>query len=422
MSFSLFIKECKAVLKSASYILFVIAVLLFYYFQIGTLVPEHIEGADSASQSEEAAEINPLIEPLPDMSFYGTKTEEIPEQIMPTLIARLADDTDKNNYATYNLGFYKGVHLNEKELDSVKKIIEYCTGKSFEEVVAAAGNDVPVICSYDEFKEKMLEVEKLIGKNSSYAYEEYRNISKVPLNYDEAKAIYNEIIENDRISGAYARLFCDYMNIVAVFFSVFVAVALIMRDKRHGVNELIFSHKMSSLKFIVTKYTACVVMLIIPFIVVSLMPSIRITVYGINNDITVNALAYIEYIICWILPSVMISVAVGFALTVLSDTHFGIFVWFAIAFISLISSTDNISNGNYKLNPVLRFNKLGGYDIFNSHIGEFAVNRIFYTALAIVLLAATVIIYDKKRSGRINVRAKIDKLLNNIKDADEAAD
>lgn len=377
MLISLFLKECKAVLKSASYILFVIAVILFYYFQIGTLVPDNIENASKTSQSSESQEYNPLIKPVEGLDFYGTKAAEIPEQIMPVIIFRLSSDIEKDNFSTYPFGFHRSVTLNESELSEMKKIVEFCTGKSYNEVCTLGEDMVPIICCYDEFKQQMKLAEKLIGKNSSYSYESYSCISHVSLTYEEAMAEYNDLVHNDKVSGTYARLFSDYMNIVAVFFSVFVAVSYLMRDKRHGINEIMFAQKAGSAKIILTKYVACIIMLVIPFIAISILPSIRLICYGASSGISISAFAYLKYIAGWILPSIMISVSVGFIITILTDSHLGLFIWFAVAFISLVRSVSMISGGNYKLNLAIRFNELGHYDTFREHFTELMVNRLW---------------------------------------------
>ena len=118
-----FLKECKAVLKSASYILFVIAVILFYYFQIGTLVPDNIENASKTSQSSESQEYNPLIKPVEGLDFYGTKTAEIPEQIMPVIIFRLSSDIEKDNFSTYPFGFHRSVPVRQSSIAKLSFLI-----------------------------------------------------------------------------------------------------------------------------------------------------------------------------------------------------------------------------------------------------------------------------------------------------------
>jgi hypothetical protein len=50
------------------------------------------------------------------------------------------------------------------------------------------------------------------------------------------------------------------------------------------------------------------------------------------------------------------------------------------------------------------------------------VNRLFYSGLAIVLILITAYIYEKKRSGIINVCEKITEFCNTSENSDEVAD
>ncbi len=422
MAFSLFIKECRSVMRSAAYVVFVIAILLFYHLQIGTMIPDHIAEAANSTQSAELGKYNPLIEPDAESGFYGVKKAEVPEVIMPTLIGRLAEDVQRNTFSAYYFGFYRAVHLKESELELLQGIIRDCTGMDYKTVSELMPEEISVVCSYETFQDKMKIAEDLIGSSSSYTYEAYSQIATVPKTYEEAADDYAWITSVERVSGAYARVFCDYMNIIALFFSVFITVAVLMRDKRQGIDEVLFSRSISTAKLLLIRYLACVASLILPFIAVSVLPTCRFIVFGIQTGLDVNALAYLQAILLWIAPSVMISAAVGFLMTFLTENHAGILVWSVISFISLVTSAEHLADGVYTLNPLVRFNSLEHTERFYAGLSAFLYNRLFYAVLAVIILMISMWIYDRRRRGIPNVCNSIRTLFTDPENAAEAGD
>ena len=61
-------------------------------------------------------------QPQPGQENYGFVNSRRESDIMEKTLAGLAMETSRNSYATYPMGFYKGVTLNETELAEVKSI------------------------------------------------------------------------------------------------------------------------------------------------------------------------------------------------------------------------------------------------------------------------------------------------------------
>jgi ABC-type transport system involved in multi-copper enzyme maturation permease subunit len=243
------------------------------------------------------------------------------------------------------------------------------------------------------------------------------------MTYEEKLAEYNEFMSYDKITGAYARLFCDYMGIVAALFSVFVPVAFLIRDKRAKVNELIFSRDISSMKLILTRYAAMVFMMLIPFIVLSLFPSIYLINFALKNNMSVDIFAFMKYIIAWILPTLMTTAAVALIITTITDTPLAIAIQFIWSFISLTVGGFAAYNGgtgdliHYGMNLLIRHNTTDNLQYYRDNLTQIAVNRIFYTVLSIILVVLTIFIYEQKRRGEIDVRGSLRKIFRNRKKA-----
>ena len=111
---ALFAKECKQILKSMVYYLYVVVFAMFVSSQLNGGIAEE------------------MAEPVPGQGSYGTTTSHEGPAVMAGVLAGLMEETYRNSYATYPMGFYKGVTLSDTELAQMKSILEGCTGKGWE--------------------------------------------------------------------------------------------------------------------------------------------------------------------------------------------------------------------------------------------------------------------------------------------------
>ena len=443
---TLFFKECKTIAKSIIYLVFICAMILFYVSQIGSYAEGDIKQYHTNEEYYSGSLLqNKFIKPELGAESYGQKYVEIPEQIMTTIISSLLRDYAINNYDIYPFGLIgRQATMRESKQEEVAQIITDITGVSienFHELLDAVtekrrefyeNNDVyiagmidfsdaiPIIITYDEFKVKMKQLDKILGGN--YGESSYQSRSYVPLTYEEALAEYNEFMEYDKITGAYARLFCDYMGIVAALFSVFVPVAFLIRDKRAKVNELIFSRRISNVKFILARYFAIVLMMFIPFILLSLFPTLQLTKFAVKNNMPVDIFAFVKYVTAWILPTLMTTTAVAFIITTITDNPLAIAVQFIWSFLSVSVGAFAANAGSTGsliyyggMNLLIRHNSLGHLQYYRDNITQIAVNRIFYAVLSLVLVALTIFIYGQKRRGEVDVRGNLRKIFRNRK-------
>ena len=65
--------------------------------------------------------------------------------------------------------------------------------------------------------------------------------------------------------------------------------------------------------------------------------------------------------------------------------------------------------GDFGFQLIPRWNEFGGYGRFSQELPQLLVNRGCYTALSVILIIFTIIVYDKKRKSGVTVRGKIRK-------------
>jgi hypothetical protein len=374
--------------------------VLFYYTQLG--------------------EFKIIDEPQPGQEDYGIKYSEDETVIMSSTINRLVLEYVQNNYITYPVGFYKRVTLNDKKQTKMGEITSEVTGLSLTELnetvekylgkVTVYSEPISVNPSvsitYERFLQLMKQADKLLGGGSNYSKMFMESNAQVPKTYEDALKEYNEILDKDHFTGAYARLFCDYMGIVLAILPVFIAVTRGLRDRRARASEVIYSRRASSVTVITTRYLAMLVMLILPVILITGYLTIQCITYGNSIGINTDSMAFIKYIFGWLLPTIMVSVSVGVFFTELTETALAILIqgiWWIISIFTGISQMF----GGYGWNLVPRHNVLGNYSLFHDNYYQLFLNRITYASIAVLLIIAAIIVYELKRKGKLIVHGKI---------------
>ena len=395
----LFLKECRQVLKSLVYYIYVVVFVLFITSQMNS------EGSER------------LQEPMPGQSYYGETVTKDKTLIMEGTLANLVQDVIHNSFATYPMGFYKGVNLTTDEAEQAEAVLERCTGKSMdvleaemaehfgqyeqsaiEEIMAAAANykvSVKEGFTYEEFETAMEEICHLVGRGSSYEKESYENKIYVPMTYEQAKEEFDALCKKDRLTRASMRLFCDYAGVELAILPIFVGVSRVLRDKRAKVQQVIFSKPASGALIIVSRYLANLVMLVLPVIVTAFLQQRpyydKAQTFGVQGDIW----AFLTVPGVWLLPEIMIVLALSFLITEFTDTILAVFVQVAWGIGSLFGATMLV--GDFRLRLVARWNTLGETVHFASQEKEFLFNRGYYFLLAAACVILTVIVYERKR-------------------------
>lgn len=402
----MFLKECKKIVFSLTFLLYVFVVFAMYISQF-----------DSDTSVREPA-------PSASAGDYGFTDKAVPETLMPNAAEGLVGEYLAGEFTTYPTGFYKKVKLTEKKKTALAAIITELTGLTAEELdnfdeyvpegysyTANENGDIilnyqeeviPVInipesLTYERFTELMTEADKIIGGGSYYGQKEIsRFYSRVPKTYEEALAEYNHLIYDEKVTGAYARLFCDYAGIDLAVMPVFVAAALVSLDRKFRMSDLIYSRKISSVKLVFTRFAALVAVMLIPVAVTVVMANVSVS--SRYPDVTADMLAIPKLAAVWLVPNVLLAAAVGMFVTEISSPILAVFVQGAWWMASLTSA--NELTGEISLFTLIcRHNSLYKYEAFERTLNLFTFNRIFYTVLSLVLVCLTAAVYELKRRG-----------------------
>ncbi len=418
MLLTLMKKECVQYLKSVTYYIFCICLALDFFTQMGEfdVPPKPEEGWES----------------------YGYVRTTDKDLIMQETLNKLWHEYSAGSYTTYPIGFYKRVQLDEAEEEMIAEIITNCTGMTKEEFSAfeeeeknireaamekmleeqsmepgmILENDLPELdipikegLAFDDFCQEMKKADNLLGGGSSYSEAELQFTTR-PQTYEEALEEYNSFIKKDKITNAYARLFCDYMGIMLAMLPVFLAVGRVLRDRRAQAEQVIHMKSASSFSIVLSRYLAAVLMSLIPVLVLSCCPLLQCIYYADRIGEAYDLFAFVRHIGFWLLPYILITLSVGFFITEITDSVAAVLIQGIWWFVSVFMSIGNLV-GLCGWNLVPRFNSVGDYPIYEQMKEQLFKNRLMYTAVSIVLLLLTVLVYSKKRKGEFaSVRAR----------------
>lgn len=413
----LFLKECKKIIFSVTFVLYTAAVLAMYFTQFGV-------------DSKEMLQM-----PRKGMNDYGTIAKEVPEILMPAAIDSIISEYLSGGFTAYPIGFYRNVKLSDRKKDEICGIIHELSGLTRQELDSFDGYNeggyeavpdaavgykmvyiepvvpkavIPAELTYERFRELMKKADGIIGGGSKYSDDFIvGNFSRVPKTYEDALAEYNSIIYEQKITPAYARLFCDYSGIDLSILPVFVAAALAAKDKKSQMEQLVYSRKISSVRLVLTRYAALIAVMSVPVIFTA--AHAQLGIMSLYEGFETDKLAFAKYSAGWLLPNMLLSASLGMLLTELLSPLAAVFVqgawWFGSIFASAGALTGNITS--FVLVP--RHNSLYGADVFETAFRQLLFNRAFYTVLSLALIAAAAVLYEIKRGGGFNVHIENNK-------------
>lgn len=396
---TLFFKECRIYFKSILFYIYIFAFFVFFITQF--------------------SDVPLLKEPQRSDQNFGRTYSDDPNVIMNMTMSRLLYECGINEYIAYPVGFYKKVKLNEKKQKQVFEIMENITGLSIEEIyrryydywektkdMDQKEEDLEekffqeefsfADKSYKVFQEEMQKIDHILGGGSYYQKDRLKQNAYVPMTYEQAKEEYDSIIRDDKVVGAYARLFCDYMGIMLGILPVFLAVFRELWDQKAKAVEVIYSKQISSIKLLLSKYLALLFISFLPVFVFGIVILTQAMFFsgflGVKGDIGL----YFAYLASWLLPTTMFTLSLGMLCSLLTGKAVGILVQ---AFIWCFCIFSGNIKGEAGWNLVPRFNSFGKYRVFKDMYTEFIVNRTVYTIIVLVLFFVSVIILEWKRSG-----------------------
>jgi ABC-2 type transport system permease protein len=278
--------------------------------------------------------------------------------------------------------------INNEQREYLKEAMEEIKNTSFETRE-----------EYDKFMEK---VDVALGRHT--IYNRNNNITMImEIKYDDYDAEiekYNAILKEDKITNAYGRIFADYIGIATGFFTVFITAFTFIKDKRYSTNELIYTTRVSSYKYIIGKYLGDIT--IASLIVLLVAGHATWIFHGFSKLIgeSISYTAFFKYSILWVFPTIMFVTSLSYVLQLIFDNGiipiiFQFFYW-RYSIMPLISET--VQPTKY----LIRFNTIIPHSEFQPFVKGISLNRILFTIFSLILLFLAIKLWDKKRGEMSN--------------------
>ncbi|HBI03264.1 MAG TPA: hypothetical protein DDY49_04445 [Paenibacillaceae bacterium] len=357
-------KEMKYQLKGITFYLFFGIVLLFYFTQF---VPSMEIPKPPVANSQ---------------GVYGFVPMEDQGDKMKAVYNWMTQDVQRGEILTYGFMINKEVRLSEEK----KQFIQEAMNR-----LASQGE---ISVSYEEFLTIVGDLDQKLGGSTTYS-DEWRDDSlRRPMTYEEAVQKYKDLIEKDKVTGAFGRLFADYMGITAGIFPIFLGAFVLTRDKRTRAHEIIYSRKISSITYVLSKYFGILTLVTLCYLVLATATTFYYMNMASTQNLVIDDLAFYKYTFAWIVPTAMFSIALGMLVSVIFGN--GI-VAIPLQFVLWIQSMLPLQ-GEYGLSKmVVRFNGLGFTEEYLSWFNAIAMNRVFYAALSLGILFLVAWVWSMKR-------------------------
>lgn len=459
----LFVMECRKIMRSVLYWLYIAALAVTVIQNYETAVKEELRRTDNPASVFYIAE----------NGAYADNTDKLSEDAGHTMMIettrRLIDSYRNNSYEYYPFGYVKRKTLSEKEQAEILLYLKELTGLDGPSIIGAdekrdsedmqisgggafvlnpgqggtfkngqfiaepgdweyvennsglsqsvenPGSGFEMQVTINRFKEIMDCVNDLIGRNSYFGwtmltlYYGSNDMQDAPI----TKQQHWEFFEKDYVTGAFARYFCDSISLIVLCLPAFVIIELLLKDKRYKMNELLYPRTESSAKIIITRFEAVSCMTMLPVFILSVKSLLILVLYCCKNGIYADMFAFAVYIFAWIFPTVLLVVSIALFVTVLTENYSAVLLA-GVIWLFGRPSVDKLAGGNYGLfDLIIRHNTLKGYGRMMENIQMLILNRILVSAAALLLVGFAIIVYDTKRKGGIVCESR--KFFNNCR-------
>jgi len=386
MGWQLFCKELKYHFKTMTYYIFIAVVILFYFSQmelpksindIKPMSKEQVEEDENKLPEEQRAYRRAMME-----NSYGRKPMTDIKMKQKAMYNYMENELKSKIANVYKFAFLKKVKLSDKQVNAFKEAMDKISPEKQ--------------ISDEEFDKALEQLDKALGGGSRYNEQYRESILSINITYEEAMENYNVILKEDKLTNAEGRVFADYMGITAGLFPIFIAAFILIRDMKSGAQEIIFSKKISSLKYVLTKYLAAIVAFIIPYIITASHATLKYSMLAAKGNISIDYFAFYKYTLMWVVPTLMFVTALGMVFAVLFKKPIAAIIVQFLLWCTSISSL----HGSYGISKyIIRFNSSVPNTEYMKWAKTIYINRGFYVVLSAAIIFITVLIYNRRRGS-----------------------
>lgn len=384
MILNIICKEIKYQLKNITFYGFIIVVLLMFFSQLGIPTKEDLT---LPTQSEK---------------FYSTEKIIDHDKQMKQMYFWMHESYSEGTVLKYKFSFGYHSSLTDAQKSYLKTIMDRVytfDDKDLEDDIIYSSpdddeNNLKVNVSYDEFLDTLKDLDKNLGGDTIYGAPENYGVFYDEISLSSAERTFNNVMENDKFTNAYGRLFADYLGITAGFFPVFLSAFIFIREKKKKDYEKIYKSKISFTKYLMAKYIGMCICIMGCYFILATYTTLAYSIFALDSKCIIDKMAIYKYTFGWIGPTVLFSTASGILISAIFNKAI---VTILCQLVLCLSSIHNLI-GQYGFTKyVIRFNVFGEYDSYLNFRYAIIQNRIFYTVLSFAILIVSSYIWTRLR-------------------------
>lgn len=368
----LVIQEMKHQIKSITFLIFCVFVLLFHMTQfVGDMknnvgVPIHpLEGLRSGG----------------NIIYYGGHYDDHPPALRTKMdvLKELVSQDISHKSTLYVVNRPTDIiGITDEQLDTLKQIEANLKNQDVAEQI---------------YQENLLALGHTLGEETIYNDTSITQFATRLEAYNDYQTRMVEIRGKQKMSGAYGRLFADYIGIAVGFFAVFISAFSLIKDRKYKAHEMIYTRSISSVQYVLSKYIGNVLLMLGVILVIATYTTIDFAItYG-----SIDYFAFYKYTFAWILPTIMMVTSIAYLVQILFTNGVApIVAIFAYWFYSMPFSSNQYHVSRY----IIRYNSLSTIAEYKQVADAIMTNRLYILGASLVIIIVSMWIFEKKR-GRI---------------------
>ena len=285
--------------------------------------------------------------------------------------------------------------------------------------------DVKINFSYSDIKPYLKELEEKLNIYSLYCTGINSNGNSPYWVYTECTRRFHGREYNDAlkeftltyehgISNGYAYVFLDNCGIIIGFIAIIYSFMSYTEEKRKNVNGYIYTANVSSSRYVLYKYLADTMPLMLASIIYSLLGAACFIYwnYKFNYGYDISIIPFLIKTPFIIFPTILIITSIGHFLGILlcSET-LDIIAQFILFYLSMGYGLSD----KFRITLLIRYNNFDDYTLYQNCSGNVIMNRVIIVLLSDILTGFTVVLFNYRREhGRLINSKNIKKFAVNI--------
>lgn len=285
--------------------------------------------------------------------------------------------------------------------------------------------DVKINFSYSDIKPYLKELEEKLNIYSLYCTGINSNGNSPYWVYTECTRRFHGREYNDAlkeftltyehgISNGYAYVFLDNCGIIIGFIAIIYSFMSYTEEKRKNVNGYIYTANVSSSRYVLYKYLADTMPLMLASVIYSLLGAACFIYwnYKFNYGYDISIIPFLIKTPFIIFPTILIITSIGHFLGILlcSET-LDIIAQFILFYLSMGYGLSD----KFRITLLIRYNNFDDYTLYQNCSGNVIMNRVIIVLLSVILTGFTVVLFNYRREhGRLINSKNIKKFAVNI--------